>query len=107
MRKNVQYKLEDQQEVAFTTLKAKLMLLPTLAYPKPNEEIKLTCDASSVALEAVLFQTQVIKEFPISFASKILNRAEKNYSTVDREILAIFYATEKFRKSPALGRHRL
>nr|GEV99686.1 hypothetical protein [Tanacetum cinerariifolium] len=61
---------------------------------KPFE---LMCDASDLAVEAVLGQ-QIEKYFrPIHYASKTMTGAESNYTTTEKEMLAVVYAFEKFR----------
>nr|GFB72096.1 reverse transcriptase domain-containing protein [Tanacetum cinerariifolium] len=55
------------------------------------------CDASDYAVGAVLGQ-RVEKHFrPIHYASKTINQAETNYTTTEKEMLAVVYAFEKFR----------
>nr|GEW60816.1 reverse transcriptase domain-containing protein [Tanacetum cinerariifolium] len=61
---------------------------------KPFE---LMCDASEFAVGAVLEQ-QIEKHFrPIHYASKTMTEAESNYTTTEKEMLAVVYAFEKFR----------
>nr|GFA89191.1 reverse transcriptase domain-containing protein [Tanacetum cinerariifolium] len=55
------------------------------------------CDASDYAIGAVLGQ-RVEKHFrPIHYASKTMNQAETNYTTTEKEMLAVVYAFENFR----------
>nr|GFC94304.1 reverse transcriptase domain-containing protein [Tanacetum cinerariifolium] len=55
------------------------------------------CDASDFAVGAVLGQ-RIEKHFrPIHYASKTMNQAEANYTTIEKEMLAVVYAFEKFR----------
>nr|GFA72625.1 reverse transcriptase domain-containing protein [Tanacetum cinerariifolium] len=55
------------------------------------------CDASDYAVGAVLGQ-RIEKHFrPIHYASKTMNQAEANYTTTEKEMLAVEYAFEKFR----------
>nr|GFA43457.1 reverse transcriptase domain-containing protein [Tanacetum cinerariifolium] len=55
------------------------------------------CDASDYAVGAVLGQ-RIEKHFrPIHYASKTMNQAEANYTTTEKEMLAVVYAFEKFR----------
>nr|GFC62002.1 putative reverse transcriptase domain-containing protein [Tanacetum cinerariifolium] len=55
------------------------------------------CDASDYAVGAVLGQ-RVEKHFrPIHYASKTMNQAKTNYTTTEKEMLAVVYAFEKFR----------
>nr|GEW39670.1 reverse transcriptase domain-containing protein [Tanacetum cinerariifolium] len=58
---------------------------------------ELMCDASNFAVGAVLGQ-RIEKHFrPIHYASKTITKAESNYTTIEKEMLAVVYAFEKFR----------
>ena len=54
----------------------------------------LSCDSSNDAISAILSQLQNGKERPISFASRMLNKAEKNCSTTPKAILAVVFGTQ-------------
>lgn len=70
---------------------------PILAYPDFSIPFLLITDASNFAVGAVLSQIQDGKEHPICYASRTLNDHEKNYSTIEKELLAIVWATKYFR----------
>ena len=55
------------------------------------------CDASDYAVGAVLGQRLDMKPTVICYASKTLVKAEINYMTTEKELLAVVYALEKFR----------
>ena len=55
------------------------------------------CDASNFAVGAVLGQRKEGKPYVIYYASKLLDDAQINYTTTEKELLAIFYAFHKFR----------
>ena len=72
---------------------------PVLKYYDPNKPTRISSDASQEGLGAVLEQQQHNDEWhPISFASRSLNPAERNYSPLERETLSIVFACEKFRE---------
>nr|GEU30913.1 hypothetical protein [Tanacetum cinerariifolium] len=80
---------------AFRTLKEKLTEAPILIAPNWDQPFELMCDASDYAVGAVLGQ-RVEKHFrPIHYASKTMNQAETNYTTTEKEMLAVVYAFEK------------
>ena len=55
------------------------------------------CDASDYAVGAVLGQRKDKKPYVIYYASKTLNSAQMNYTTTEKELLAIVFTCEKFR----------
>nr|KYP31777.1 Transposon Ty3-I Gag-Pol polyprotein [Cajanus cajan] len=55
------------------------------------------CDVSDYAIGAVLGQTKSKIFHAIHYASKVLNEIQVNYATIEKELLAIVYALEKFR----------
>nr|GEX93714.1 reverse transcriptase domain-containing protein [Tanacetum cinerariifolium] len=81
---------------AFQTLKKKLTEAPILIAPNWDLPFKLMCDASDFSIGAVLGQHHEKHFRPIHYASKTLTEAESNYTTMEKEMLAIVYAFEKF-----------
>lgn len=57
----------------------------------------ITTDASNEALGAVLSQIIQGEDRPVAFASRTLKDAEKNYSTTEKELLAIVWGVKHFR----------
>ena len=55
------------------------------------------CDASDLAIGAVLEQREEGKPFVVYYASKTFNEAHRNYTTTEKELLAVVYALDKFR----------
>ena len=55
------------------------------------------CDASDLAIGAVLGQREKGKPYVVYYARKTLNEAQRNYTTTEKELLAVVYALEKFR----------
>ena len=81
---------------AFDFLKSKLTSPPILGYPDFSQPFILHSDASANAIGAVLSQLQSGKETVISYWSRQLSKAERNYSTIEREALAVVCAVKEF-----------
>ncbi|KAH8294585.1 hypothetical protein KR054_008113, partial [Drosophila jambulina] len=81
----------------FNTCKTLLCNDPILKYPDFTKPFVLTTDASNVAIGAVLSQGTLGSDRPVRFASRTLNDREVMYSTVEKEMLAIIWATKYFR----------
>lgn len=96
LKKDVSFVWKKQQE-AFETLRELLCKEPILQYPDFEREFVLTTDASQYAVGGVLSQGPVGKDLAIAYASRVLNLAEKNYSTIEKELLAIMYCVNHFR----------
>lgn len=82
---------------SFEKCKTLLVNDPILQYPDFAKEFNLTTDASNLAIGAVLSQGPVGADKPIAYASRTLNSSEINYSTIEKELLAIVWATKYFR----------
>nr|GEU86728.1 reverse transcriptase domain-containing protein [Tanacetum cinerariifolium] len=82
---------------AFQTLKRKLTEAPILIAQDWDIPFERMCDASDFAIGAVLGQRQDKHFRPIHYASKTMIEAESNYTTTEKEMLAVVYAFEKFR----------
>ena len=54
-------------------------------------------DASDLTIGAVLEQREGGKPYVVYYASKTLNEAQRNYTTIEKELLAVVYALDKFR----------
>nr|GEV64365.1 reverse transcriptase domain-containing protein [Tanacetum cinerariifolium] len=82
---------------AFQTLKRKLTEAPILIALDWDMPFELMCDASDYAIGAVLRQCQDKHFRPIHYASKTMTEAKSNYTTTEKEMLAVVYTFEKFR----------
>ena len=85
-----------QCQQAFDTLKYKLVNPPILAYPQFDTPFKLQTDASNVAIGGVLSQEQDGSERVIAYWSRQLQKAERNYSVIERQALAAVAAIREF-----------
>eukprot|EP00731_Ephydatia_muelleri_P035601 Em0140g4a len=82
---------------SFNQLKQALGSAEVLCHYNPSEEISLACDASAHGLGAVLsHHFKDGSERPISYASRTLSKAERNYSQIEKEALSIIFGLKKF-----------
>ena len=79
------------------------MSAPILGYPNNRDEYTLTTDASLTGIGAVPTQQQEGIDRVISYASKTLNKSQKNYSATKRKLFAVVHFTNHF-KTYLLGR---
>ena len=93
LRKEVNFEWTKNTESAFLDLKNKLSSGPVLVCPNFTCPFTLCTDASSRGLGAVLEQNG----HAVAYYSRSLKSAEKNYSVVEQECLAIVEALKRFR----------
>lgn len=84
-------------QTAFDNIKVLLCSEPVLAAPNFSLVFKLEVDASDMGAGAVLLQED--KEgidHPICYFSRKFNRSQRNYSTIEKEALALLFAVQHF-----------
>jgi hypothetical protein len=96
-RKKAKFVWGESQREAFEELKRRISTPPVLQIPDFGKEFVLVTDSSDVAISAVLNQRQGENLAPIAFASRLLNVAERKYSTYEKECLAVVWGCERFR----------
>jgi hypothetical protein len=96
--KNMPFVWTEAQEKAFCVLKLRLVSAPILASPIDDGLYVLDTDASQIGLGAVLQQEQAGQLKVIAYGSRNLTKAEQNYNTTRRELLAVVYGLKQFRQ---------
>ncbi|KAL5562245.1 hypothetical protein UlMin_031992 [Ulmus minor] len=81
---------------AFLELKQKLSSAPVIVAPDWAAPFELMCDASDVAVGAILGQKRNRVFHSIYYASKTLQGAQLNYTVTKKELLAVVFAFDKF-----------
>ena len=98
LEKDVPFNFDQECLDAFKILKDKLINAPIIIAPDWNLPFELMCDASDFAVGAVLGQRRDKHFQPIYYASKTLTAAQENYTTTEKELLAVVFAFDKFRQ---------
>ncbi|KAL8125012.1 hypothetical protein AgCh_012617 [Apium graveolens] len=97
LEKDIPFKSDDEFLATFETLKKSLITSPVITAPDWSEPFEMMCNASDYAIGAVLRQRKNNIFYVVYYASKALNGAQLNYTTTEKELLAIVYGFEKFR----------
>ncbi|XP_020202854.1 uncharacterized protein LOC109788523, partial [Cajanus cajan] len=97
LQKDVDFVFDDRCKQAFDCLKEALTTTPIIQAPDWTVPFELMCDASNYALGAVLAQR--VDKFPrvIYYSSRTLDASQANYTTTEKELLAIVFTLDKFR----------
>ncbi|GFV04932.1 retrovirus-related Pol polyprotein from transposon 297 [Trichonephila clavipes] len=92
-KKGAKFNWSTEVQDAFNKVKRALTEAPVLQLPNFQEQFNLFTDACWVGIGAVLNQNHR----PIAFASRTLNKAERNYTVTERDCLAVIWALNKFK----------
>ncbi len=105
LQKGHKWQWGKQQDAAFTKVKQQLTISPVLVAFDPDKPILLACDASPYGIGAVLAHKEEDgTERPIAYSSHALAMAEKHYSQLDKEALALVFGVKKIHNY-IYGRH--
>jgi hypothetical protein len=107
-RKDTKWSWETRHQNAFDKLKTRVTTEPVLAHPILTDPFELEVDASGFAMGAVLLQKKTdSKKHPITYYSKTLSTAERNYNVYNLELLAIVNALDHWRPYLAGSPHKI
>jgi hypothetical protein len=90
--KDVEWHWDENQQKAFEEIKKLITCHPVLRYYDVAKEVTLQCDASQSGVGAVLLQ----EGQPVAFTSRALTSTERNYAQIEKELLAIVHACDRF-----------
>lgn len=96
LQKEKEFSWRPEQEESFSILRDALCHAPILKFPDFDQPFILTTDASDYGIGAVLSQEKDGFEHPVAYLSRLLQGAERNYTTTEKECLAALYAMKVF-----------
>lgn len=105
LKKNVTYQWTSKCQAAYELMKKEVTSEQVLVHFNSELPLILSTDASNVAIAGILshkFPNNTTK--PIAFISRALSKSERNYSTLEKEALAIIFSVTKL-KQYLLGNH--
>ncbi|KAL0289535.1 UNVERIFIED_CONTAM: Retrovirus-related Pol polyprotein from transposon.6 [Sesamum radiatum] len=97
LQKDETFDFDEACKLAFNKLKDSLTSAPIIQPPNWELPFEIMCDASNHAVGAVLGQRVGRDPHVIYYVSRMLDSAQSNYTTTEKELLAIVFALEKFR----------
>ena len=96
IEKDAKFEWDAECQQRFEELKAYLTTAPIVRAPNWKLPFEVMWDASDLAVGAVFGQRAEGKLYVVYYASKTLNEAKRNYTTTEKEFLAVVYALDKF-----------
>ncbi|KAE9281308.1 hypothetical protein PR003_g27714 [Phytophthora rubi] len=98
LKKDVAWSWRPEHQDAFDAVKKSLTSAPVLMLPDTSRPFHVVCDASDFAIGCALMQFDAEgRERVVSYQSRQMKPAGKNYPVHDKELLAMRYALIKFR----------
>ena len=97
LEKDTKFNFDESCHNSFEEIKSILVEAPIMEKPDWIREFEIMCDASDFTMGAVLGQKDEKVFKAIYYASKTFNEAQENYSTTEKEMLAIVFVCERFR----------
>ena len=96
LEKDAKFEWDAECQQRFEELKAYLITVPIVRAPDWQLPFEVIFDASDLAVGVVLGQRAEGRLYVVYYASKTLNEAQRNYTTTEKELLAVVYALDKF-----------
>lgn len=92
LKKDIVFIWKEEHDEAMDKIKKVLTSNPVLSFYDVTQEVTIQTDASQNGLGSCIMQNNK----PIAYASRALNEAEKNYAQIEKELLAVLFACERF-----------
>lgn len=95
-KRDTKFQWSSECEKAFEELKIAMTTAPVLVFADFSRKFHISVDASNYAVGGYISNDPPPNDRPIEYFSKSLNRAQRNYSTTHKELLAIILAIQQF-----------
>lgn len=92
LKKDAPWNWAEPQQSAFAKIKQQIASAPVLSHYDPSKQLVIQTDASSKGIGSCLMQ----EDHPICFASRALTDCETRYAQIEKELMAIVFACERF-----------
>jgi transposase InsO family protein len=99
-RKSVHWNWTPVHDDAFVKLRAAIQDARILHHPDMDKTFLVQCDASDIAVGAVLLQQDTTEELelvPIEFLSKKFDQTQRHWHVSEKELYAVVYSLQKWR----------
>ena len=96
LQKDVKFIFEENHKMEVDNLTVLITTAPVLKKFDSNLPIRVSSDASSTGLGAILEQQHDEQWYPVAYGSRSLTSAEQNYCQLEKETLSILFACTKF-----------
>ena len=84
LEKDAEFSWDGDCQKSFEELRSHLSIAPIVRAPNWQLSFEVMCDASDLAIGAVLGQRECGKPYVVYYASKTLNEAQRNYTTTEK-----------------------
>ena len=91
LEKDAKFTWDEDFQKSFEELKTYLTTAPKVRAPNWKLPFEVMCDESDLAIGAVLEKKDGGKPYVVYYARKTLNEAQRNYTTIEKELLAVVY----------------
>jgi hypothetical protein len=96
LKEDAVYDWNEPQQNAFQTLNELLVTAPISQYPDFTRPLIITTDGRGNAAGCILSKGEIGKDLQIAYGGRTFGKAERNYTTTDREMAAIMWAVRQF-----------